>query len=212
VKFRRPRVSWSEFECPASRRATWTRLPPTTLHPSPSGSAKQCDAELVFMPQEERDNRENMTNRGFKPYGTPPPLDLDEYKDSFELWEKQWEIFLVLSTIDTVLDTPARPKYKLNTLLSCISKQTLQIVLTMGLTTAELEDHETVIKKMKERCNAGRNKHVWRQQFAGRKQRPGEAADNWLCDLRTEVFIRNRLLRRMRSYTHPRTNCFWSTR
>ncbi len=77
------------------------RLPPTTLHPSPSGSAKQCDAELVFMPQEERDNRENMTNRGFKPYGTPPPLDLGEYKDSFELWEKQWEIFLVLSAIDT---------------------------------------------------------------------------------------------------------------
>lgn len=37
--------------------------------------------------------------RPFKPYGAPPPLDLDEYKDSFELWHKQWEIFLSLSTI-----------------------------------------------------------------------------------------------------------------
>jgi hypothetical protein len=45
-------------------------------------------------------------------------------------------------------------------------------------------DHEVVIQKLRERCNAGRNRHVWRQQFALCKQRANEAADNWLCDLR----------------------------
>jgi hypothetical protein len=39
----------------------------------------------------------------FKPYGKPPPFDLDEYKDSFELWHKKWTIFLSLSTIDSAL-------------------------------------------------------------------------------------------------------------
>jgi len=36
-----------------------------------------------------------MANPEFKPYGKAPPLDLDEYKDSFELWQKKWTIFLL---------------------------------------------------------------------------------------------------------------------
>jgi hypothetical protein len=84
--------------------------------------------------------------RGFKPYGVPPPCDVDEYKDSIEIWSKQWEVFLVLSTI--VLDVAERPTYKVNILLSCFS--TLQIVLTMGLTTAEMASHTSIIAKLKE--------------------------------------------------------------
>ncbi|KAI9550722.1 hypothetical protein GHT06_006517 [Daphnia sinensis] len=45
-------------------------------------------------------------------------------------------------------------------------------------------NHETVIQKLRERCNAGLNRHVWRQHFALSKQRANEAADNWLCGLR----------------------------
>ena len=62
----------------------------------------------------------------FKPYGKPPPFDLEEYKDSFELWEKQWEVFLALWTIDSTLAAADRPAYKRNILLSCLSKETLQ--------------------------------------------------------------------------------------
>ncbi|KAI9550284.1 hypothetical protein GHT06_004923 [Daphnia sinensis] len=54
----------------------------------------------------------------------------------------------------------------------------------MGLTDAEMGNHETVIQKLRESCNAGRNRYVWRQHFALSKQRANEAADNWLCDLR----------------------------
>jgi hypothetical protein len=53
----------------------------------------------------------------------------------------------------------------------------------MGLTDAQLGNHETVIEKLRERCNAGRNRHVWPQQFALIKQRANEAAENWLCGL-----------------------------
>jgi hypothetical protein len=45
-----------------------------------------------------------MPTKAFKPYGSPPRFDLDEYNDSFELWHQQWKIFLVLSTIDSVLE------------------------------------------------------------------------------------------------------------
>ena len=38
--------------------------------------------------------------RPFRPYGTPPPFDMDDYKDSFEIWHAQWDIFLELSTIN----------------------------------------------------------------------------------------------------------------
>ncbi|KZS02453.1 Uncharacterized protein APZ42_000502, partial [Daphnia magna] len=80
----------------------------------------------------------NMATTAFKPYGKPPPFDLDEYKDSFELWHKKWKIFLSLSTIDSELDAGDRGLYKAHTLLSCLSTDTLQAVLSMGLTDAQL--------------------------------------------------------------------------
>lgn len=120
----------------------------------------------------------------FKPYGKPPPFDLDEFKDTFELWEAQWQIFLDLSTIDTALDQADRPKYKANLLKSSMSKATLAAILSSGLSAAELIDPVAIIAKLRERCNAGRNHHVWRHTFALRKQRENELVDDWLCDLR----------------------------
>jgi len=54
----------------------------------------------------------------------------------------------------------------------------------MGLTADELDDDEAIIKKLKERCNSGRNKHVWRQRFATSKQRSDQSIEDWLCELR----------------------------
>jgi hypothetical protein len=102
------------------------------------------------------------TAKAFKPYGSHPRIDLDEFKDSFELWHPQWKIFSALSTIDTVLEEDDRPEYKKNTLLSCLSKETLQAVLTMGLDEDDLKNHEVIIQQLRDRCNAGRNRHAWR--------------------------------------------------
>ncbi|EFX67966.1 hypothetical protein DAPPUDRAFT_260793 [Daphnia pulex] len=38
----------------------------------------------------------------------------------------------------------------------------------MGLTATELKDADIIIGKLQERCNAGRNCHVWRQKFSSR--------------------------------------------
>jgi hypothetical protein len=125
-----------------------------------------------------------MPPKPFKPYGAPPPLDIEEFKDSFEIWHQQWNIFLTLSTINTALPQGDRPEYIANILLSCLSKSTLKAVLTMGLAAAELKDADIIIGKLQERCNAGRNCHVWRQKFSSRAQRDTESADSWLSDLR----------------------------
>ncbi|KZS02854.1 Uncharacterized protein APZ42_034560 [Daphnia magna] len=123
--------------------------------------------------------------RPFRPFGTPPPFDMDDYKDSFEIWQAQWKIFLELSTIDTALDAAERPRYKANVLKSCMSKSTLTALLTFGMSAADLQDPVAIITALKDRCNAGRNCHVWRQQFSSRVQREKEAIDDWLCDLRS---------------------------
>ncbi|KAI9557223.1 hypothetical protein GHT06_017045 [Daphnia sinensis] len=54
----------------------------------------------------------------------------------------------------------------------------------MGLSDIELGDPDIIIGKLRERCNAGRNCHVWRQQFAHRTQREKESADGWITELR----------------------------
>ncbi|KZR99997.1 Uncharacterized protein APZ42_003910, partial [Daphnia magna] len=48
----------------------------------------------------------------------------------------------------------------------------------------QLDDHTVVIDHLRARCNAGRNRHVWRQQFAAKKQGIQQAAEDWLCALR----------------------------
>jgi hypothetical protein len=54
----------------------------------------------------------------------------------------------------------------------------------MGLVPTELKDADIIIGKLQERCNAGRNCHVWGQKFSSRVQRDTESADSWLSDLR----------------------------
>ncbi len=87
--------------------------------------------------------------RPFRPYGTAPPFDMDDYKDSFEIWEAQWDIFLELSTINTALDAADQPRYKANVLKSCMSKSTLMALLTSGMstTTLKLDDAQDVASR-----------------------------------------------------------------
>ena len=94
-------------------------------------------------------------------------------------------IYLTLSTIDTEInDVDQRTIYKATMLKSCLSKSTLQAALRSGMTTQQLKDPALIIAKLKERCSAGRNNHVRRQQFQSRCQRKDESVEDWLCDLR----------------------------
>ena len=118
-------------------------------------------------------------NRPFKYNGTPPKFDLDEYKDTFHVFECSWGIFLRLSNIIEALDAGRRPQYTADVLLSCFSPTTLQTVLSMGLTEDELKNHETILKKLKERCKSGRNQHVWRHEFNNKRQLPNQSFDDY---------------------------------
>ena len=86
--------------------------------------------------------------------------------------------------VDKVLDVAARPAYKTNQLKSCLSTATLQAVLSAGLTAAQLADHLAINDFLRTRCNAGRNRHAWRHQFALCFQLPNQSADHWLCSFR----------------------------
>lgn len=120
----------------------------------------------------------------FKPYGHPPPFDLDEYKDDFETWEDHWTRYLRLSTINEIVPAIEQPRYKADMLMTCLSQTTFKIIKSSGLTAEQLRDPAEIIEALKTRCNAGKNKNVWRVQFTQRKQQKGESFDDWLCDLR----------------------------
>lgn len=67
----------------------------------------------------------------------------------------------------------------------------------MGRTKVEIEDHKVIIEKLLNRRNAGRNQHVWSQQFAMKKQRANDAAVHWLSKLReraSKLRVQQRLL------------------
>ena len=65
-------------------------------------------------------------------------------------------------------------------LLSVLSKPTLQFIFNLGLTQARVQSPTEIIDKLREHCNAGRNRHIWRLQFASMKQRENQSVDKWL--------------------------------
>ena len=101
-------------------------------------------------------------------YGTPPPLDIKENKDKFELWELQWVDFIQLSTLNEQ-SKAEQDKFTTCLLRSCLSMTTLEIIFSSGLTKEELASHTHIIQVLRQRCNAGRNHQVWRHQFPKRK-------------------------------------------
>jgi hypothetical protein len=90
------------------------------------------------------------------------------------VWETQWKIFIDLSTIKDLVPGPQQPKYMAALLLSCMSPNTLKTVVNAGLGATAMEDVTQIIEYLRERCNAGKNKRVWRQEL----QRPGPARSN----------------------------------
>lgn len=89
-------------------------------------------------------------------------LDIEEFKDSFEFWIQQSIFFFVQSTNDKALPQVERPEYIFNILLPFISNSTLEAVLTIGFTAAEMKNADIIIQKMKD---VVQNCHVKRHKF-----------------------------------------------
>jgi predicted Zn-ribbon and HTH transcriptional regulator len=65
-----------------------------------------------------------------------------------------------------------------------MSPNTLSTVINARLGDAAIKDSSIIIKYLKDLCNAGKNKHVWRTQFDSCDQRQNQSIDNWLYELR----------------------------
>ena len=91
---------------------------------------------------------------------------------------------LRLSNIDTGVEASAQPSYKANIIQSCLSSHSFTALESSGLTEAQLEYPDAITRYLRARANARRNRHVWRPMFGNRVQRPNDALDDWLCDLR----------------------------
>ena len=130
-------------------------------------------------------NRMMKPTKQFKPVGQPPPLDIEAEKDTFNTWKTQWGLYVKLSTIDEAYQPASgREEYKATQLLTCMSANTLNTVVNARLGDAAMKDSTLIIKYLEDLSNAGKNKHVWRQQFNSCVQRQGLSIDNWLCELR----------------------------
>ena len=115
----------------------------------------------------------------FKPHGQAPPFDMEERRDSFDVWLTQWNIFVDLSTIKELVPATQQPKYMATLLMSAMSPNTLKALVNAGLGPGAMEDVAQIIDYLRERCNAGKNnKRVWRQQFKSCIQRPELSIDN----------------------------------
>ena len=120
---------------------------------------------------------------GLRLYGTPPLFDLDEFKDRFDVWERQWERFV--QQFGVLEPAEGRRARMLSCfLISCLSKATLEVVLSSGLTEKELNSHVHVVALLRQRCSAGQSRYVLRRRFFARRQREGESVDDWLGSLR----------------------------
>ena len=130
-------------------------------------------------------NRMMKPTKQFKPVGQPPPLDIEAEKDTFNTWKTQWGLYIKLSTIDEAYQPASgREEYKATQLLTCMSANTLNTVVNARLGDAAMKDSTLIIKYLEDLSNAGKNKHVRRQQFNSCVQRQGLSIDNWLCELR----------------------------
>ena len=106
-----------------------------------------------------------------RPYWTPPPFDLDEYKDSFEIWEHRWNLFLAISTIDTALRGTSATEIPGNCASDLPFQSHVGFGPVIGLSPTQLQDPKSIIERLRSRCNAGRNCCVWRKTFAQWTQR-----------------------------------------
>ena len=122
--------------------------------------------------------------KAFKPNGQPPSFDMDADKDNFHLFRTRWDLYIRLSTIDEGVAAHAREQYKATLLLSSLAPNTLNAVVNARLGDAAMASSTLILQYLEDRCNAGKNKHVWRQQFSACIQRPNLSVDSWMCELR----------------------------
>ena len=99
----------------------------------------------------------------FNPYGKPPPFDLNEYKDSSQLWEKQWHSlssyprstpFWTETNAQRTNAISSYPAYQSRHFRRCL-KRTY---------SSQNREFKYKSRNFKNHCNVERSRHVFRRQ------------------------------------------------
>ena len=109
-----------------------------------------------------------------------PKLDLDTDRGTdFQAWHQQWLAYRSLSGLN------AEPAAKrVQALQLCFSRETLNVVDNLGLTTDERKDQALIIAAMKSHVEGRVNETIERRNLRRRTQQVGESFDDYLVSLR----------------------------
>ena len=108
-----------------------------------------------------------------------PKLDLDVDRGTdFHAWHQQWLAYRSLSG----LSTEAAAK-QVQALQLCFSRETLNVVDNLGLTTEQKQDQAQIITALKAYVDGLVNESVERRNLRQRTQHPSETFDDFLVAL-----------------------------
>ena len=108
-----------------------------------------------------------------------PKLDLDTDRGTdFLAWQQQWLAYRSLSGLS---GEPAAKQVQ--ALQLCFSRDTLNIVENLGLSSAQKKDQAQIIAALKQHVEGQVNETIEHRNFRQRKQRQGESFDDFLVSL-----------------------------
>ena len=125
-----------------------------------------------------------------------PKLDLDTDRGTdIKAWHQQWLAYRSLSGLSA--ETPAR---QVQALKLCFSRETINIVDNLGLTTAQMKDQAQIIAALKLYTDGQVNESIEQRNLRQRTQHVGETFDDFLVALRelakTCIFCNNDCLQK----------------
>ena len=98
-----------------------------------------------------------------------PKLDLDTDRGTdFHAWQQQWLTYRSLSGLASESATR-----QVQALQLCFSRETLNIVENLGLTTSQKKDQAQIIAALKAHVNGRINETIERRNLQQRKQQSG---------------------------------------
>ena len=128
-------------------------------------------------------NARNASTQDFKFSASsimPAKLDLSvDRGEAFTLWQYRWEDFVQLSNLESKCRAT-----QMAVLRTCLSDETLKVVMNLNLPAAARDNTVEVIKALRVHAHGQLNVVMERRNFNLRNQQEGEAFDDFYTDIK----------------------------